>query len=721
MEYDVLDRPVRKQWQNGTSQSFSYGIAPDVDGIPRLLRTFIDEKGRATREYTSPQGWITTSIAPDSAVTSFRYDAWGQLLSSTDPDGLTTTHLYDALGRHIRRTHPDAGTTRWTYDPVGHVIASADQQQSNQNRQTEYHYDYDRLMTIHQTLNNELDVSFVYDSVGHIAQRTDVTGIEEFTYDPMGNIIQSDRLIAIPTEHNAYRFSTRYLYDVFGRMVRIVFPDNKFINYYYSNGQLTSIGYIKHAPHHLNGQQSPPHPPVLVSYLRNCQYDAYERPIHYQLENYATDFSYDSNRLWMVHKTTYAIDNSRTLQDLDYTYDAVGNITAIEQNADSVHWLGGPYIQEFQYDSQDRLTRADMLSDYWGLYSDYNLTYSPSGRIGIKSCDDMLWTFWHGYCGVNNSIINHQVRSIYDMDNDASTFFMWDAAGRMQDIYRPCSGNLRHHWWNESGQLAAMVDNGHCAFYGYDGNGERVYKLTGTTALDQYNAGQETFHMYLNNAVIYVNPYFTITPRNYTRHVFNGSQRLATDIGKKNLSSCIDTTALGAERLANARAYMQSLFSENISLQPDTASTFVDIEGYAYDELQWQCTDDSLSWDITVQCDSDMFLPILMRENGAADTRVAGTYNYHTDHLGSAHWITKGDDAVQFIHYMPYGEMWYNQQGSAYDERFKYTGKERDSETDTIISVHGAICPMVLCGYPLILSWISIHISRPMLIATGIL
>ena len=293
----------------------------------------------------------------------------------------------------------------------------------------------------------------------------------------------------------------------------------------------------------------------------------------------------------------------------------------------------------------------------------------------------MLWTFWHGYNASSNQVINHQVRSIYDMDNDASTFFMWDAAGRMQDIYRPCSGNLRHHWWNESGQLAAMVDNGHCAFYGYDGNGERVYKLTGTTALDQYNAGQETFHMYLNNAVIYVNPYFTITPRNYTRHVFNGSHRLATDIGKNNLSSCIDTTALGAERLSNARAYMQSLFSENISLQPDTASTFVDIEGYAYDELQWQCMDDSLSWDITVQCDSDMFLPILMQENGAADTRVAGTYHYHTDHLGSAHWITKGYEAVQFIHYMPYGEMWYNQQGSAYNERFKYTGKERDSET----------------------------------------
>ena len=30
---------------------------------------------------------------------------------------------------------------------------------------------------------------------------------------------------------------------------------------------------------------------------------------------------------------------------------------------------------------------------------------------------------------------------------------------------------------------------------------------------------------------------------------------------------------------------------------------------------------------------------------------------------------------------MPFGELWYNQQGSPYNERFKFTGKERDVET----------------------------------------
>ena len=56
--------------------------------------------------------------------------------------------------------------------------------------------------------------------------------------------------------------------------------------------------------------------------------------------------------------------------------------------------------------------------------------------------------------------------------------------------------------------------------------------------------------------------------------------------------------------------------------------------------------------------------------------------NLLTDHLGSATWITDASsDVVQFFQYLPYGEIWRNQQRVGYDERFKFTGKERDSET----------------------------------------
>ncbi len=57
-------------------------------------------------------------------------------------------------------------------------------------------------------------------------------------------------------------------------------------------------------------------------------------------------------------------------------------------------------------------------------------------------------------------------------------------------------------------------------------------------------------------------------------------------------------------------------------------------------------------------------------------------YYYHSDHLGGASWITDcNGEPIQYIHYMPYGELWVNQRNSTYNERYKFTGKERDAET----------------------------------------
>ena len=480
--YDILDRQTSVQWNdnNHNVSTIQYLLGNDYWGIKRFKTITTDENGGQWQTFTSPQGWVTTTIAPDNATTRFVYDAMGQLTASTDPDSLTTTHTYDGLGRRIQRIHPDAGINRWGYDPAGNIVVTQTQQQISDGEQTTYEYNYDRLISVHQSSNDALDITYEYDSVGRMVKRTDLSGIEQFVYDPMGNVIQSDRLIALPSEQHAYKFTAQYKYDSFGRMKLLTLPDGKNIRYNYTDGLLESI-HTRKLPYRQNALQLPP---LYTFYLHECTYDTYDRPIHQIYGNYySVNYAYDSVRSWLTSKTTY--NDSQSLQELQYSYDAVGNIIAIQQNADSVHWLGGQYMQEFQYDAQNRLRRADMISDYWGLYSNYNLTYSPSGMIGIKSCDDMLWNYWHGYCSTNDKIINHQVRSIYDMENDATTFYQWDAAGRLQNIYIPCAGDIRHHRWSESGQLAATIDNEHCAFYTYDGNGNRAYKLTGNTMLDQ--------------------------------------------------------------------------------------------------------------------------------------------------------------------------------------------------------------------------------------------
>ena len=214
--------------------------------------------------------------------------------------------------------------------------------------------------------------------------------------------------------------------------------------------------------------------------------------------------------------------------------------------------------------------------------------------------------------------------------------------------------------------------------------GTDTQTITGQSIVDRYNAGEQNFQMFLNDAVLYVNPYMVVTPKGYTKHYYNGSQRIAARIGKlEDLpNDIIDTSAVAMERIANARAYMEAIL--NISeIQPiDTTSVFADIERDALDELQWQCNDEEWTLNATVHCDSNLLQPILTKDSTRPDRRVSGIYYYHPDHLGSATWITNSSGVpVQFIHYMPWGELWYNQQASAYNERFKFTGKERDTET----------------------------------------
>ncbi len=57
-------------------------------------------------------------------------------------------------------------------------------------------------------------------------------------------------------------------------------------------------------------------------------------------------------------------------------------------------------------------------------------------------------------------------------------------------------------------------------------------------------------------------------------------------------------------------------------------------------------------------------------------------YFYHSDHLGSSSWITDKDgNALQYIGYLPYGQLFMNLKTTSYDASYKFIGKKRDLET----------------------------------------
>lgn len=55
---------------------------------------------------------------------------------------------------------------------------------------------------------------------------------------------------------------------------------------------------------------------------------------------------------------------------------------------------------------------------------------------------------------------------------------------------------------------------------------------------------------------------------------------------------------------------------------------------------------------------------------------------YATDNLGSVTWVTNSaGNAIQHIQYLPFGELFISQQNSSFDSRYKFSGKELDTET----------------------------------------
>ena len=121
-----------------------------------------------------------------------------------------------------------------------------------------------------------------------------------------------------------------------------------------------------------------------------------------------------------------------------------------------------------------------------------------------------------------------------------------------------------------------------------------------------------------------------------------------------------------------------------IEVYNQDANLFVTPDGEVLGQMQWlsQCYEEERTLQTAVHCEEDLLASLLIQPPYDSEYPASDIYYYHSDHLGSASWITKSSgEPVQYIHYMPYGELWKNQQRTPYNERFKFTGKERDEET----------------------------------------
>ncbi|MCG8333087.1 MAG: DUF2380 domain-containing protein [Proteobacteria bacterium] len=498
---------------------------------------FLDGLGRTLEVHEENQG--------ETYRTSYQYNTTGSLIQITDAQNNVKFLEYDGLGRKTYMNDPDKGIMNYSYDAVGNLVQTTDAKQQIIN------YSYDgagRILGVDYLDQNNIspDIVYGYDQPiadypnmanlkGNLAWIRDLSGGVFLSYDERGNPVEKIKRIhttenylsgldlteSTCTKHSRLCFDAekgfmdfrfQMAYDSMGRPVTSVWPDGDGISFdYNSRGMLESIpGYLKQAGYNEAGQYA------------NLFYENRVR----------TNYDYDQRlRLKRLYSE---FEPGTALQDLNYLYDRVGNITRITDAGNyPVTNPGDPLAfrntgintQFFQYDDLNRLTRARGLA-YGTIDFRYdrigNMVFKQSPLVGDpEHVDDRLINLgtisYGGLAGTygregrhpGDAPGPHAITSTQFGTEQGTGFrYEYDDNGNM---IRHATGDIYH--WNFQDQLTRVEKEGLDSQFVYDHAGQRVIKRDIQDAQTSVS--------------IYVSPEFEIRNGKIFKFIFGNGKRIA--------------------------------------------------------------------------------------------------------------------------------------------------------------------------------------------------
>ena len=648
--YDRLDRVTKTVFPDSTRSSALYTIDNDADGILRLEMDATDPNGHTSYIFSNVRKQNTTTIDPNGATTRFRYDNIGQLTKTISPDNDSTMHFYDLLGRRTDRIHPSAGHTHWDYDPAGNIVRLT----QNDGQWIAYEYDFNRPTHIEYSNRPWNNVWFEYgpggsgDIAGRIFRQQDATGVQEFHYDAMGNVIFNRHTYVQPHSPNTFTLTTQWQYDSWGRIQYIIYPDGEQVNYGYDFGGML---------YDIQGDNT---------YIKTILYDHFgQRTSMVDGDGIKTSYTYDAASRRLIHLRDSSYVTGELLQDNTYTYDNVGNIISIQDSGRNQR------SQIYEYDNADRLMHSEGKIPYeystslaYDYRSDYQ--YTPAGRLEYKFVHSKRY---------NNALGDYEVNytNNYQYDNPNNPFavtailgnespdygFKWDDNGNLlyADGGKPYSN--RRLCWTEDNRLQGFMETGDeggiAAYYNYTADGERNIKLTSPRLNMHQNASQFN-NLPLFIPTLYASPLITLTPKGYTKHYFEEGRRVCSKLGGWFL-----WRVPAADILKPVEEVKDNYEEQHNQQRQGVHETFGKCIG-AWPEL----------------IDKYDLLKMLLKYK-----EEEKNFYYHSDHLGSAAYLTSGGDVTQTLNYLPYGEDWIDVQNNM-DPRlgqYRFNGKEKDYES----------------------------------------
>jgi hypothetical protein len=197
---------------------------------------------------------------------------------------------------------------------------------------------YDSLNRILKNNGSGVNITYTYDKQynGTLSNITVGSSKYNYEYDNRLRVTREVRVI------DGIQFEKKNYYDSMDRLVAQVFKPGQTINYTYNDQNKLS---------------------ALLGFINSTSYDAFDNVLN---RNYAnspnTQFTYDSKNERLTEIKTGSI------QQLDYSYDKVGNVLAINDVANSRSY-------SMIYDFLDRLVNVTINNDTYGY------VYNSIGNI----------------------------------------------------------------------------------------------------------------------------------------------------------------------------------------------------------------------------------------------------------------------------------------------------------------------------------------------------
>ncbi len=397
--------------------------------------------------------------------------------------------------------NPDTGRTETQYDLASNVTAKITANLQAQSKSISYSYDFNRLSAITYPNFPGNNVTYTYgppgalfNTAGRITKITSQMGTEERQYGKLGETVDEKKTVTTFTDpSHPSVFETRFLFETFGRLLRLTYPDGEVLtNFYDSGGNLASTEGVKRVDS--TGQNH------RYEYLHNLFYDKFEQRV----------FVVQGNGV----KTAYS-------------YDKVGNILGLANNVavPPPNVYGGPTNQSFGYDDLYRLTHAEGTFQFsptkthtYAMDMGYDTIHNivsknqldtivqPSLQPVTQNKTSYNFAYAYNPSGAN-SLRPHAPNHI------GLRTYTYDADGNQTGWTHDTNGTRRTITWDDENRIQAVFDNGQEKDYKYDDQGQRMIKR-----------GPQ-------GETVYVNQFFTQRPgANGTKHVYAGTTRIASKL-----------------------------------------------------------------------------------------------------------------------------------------------------------------------------------------------